>query len=85
MTRIIPTNFTGGTLSFNFDDINEQAETRFVNEHGDTMRGELNMNGYQIKNVGDPIDGDDVVTNKYLTDLLKDINKCKNDLILISK
>ena len=73
MTRIIPTNFTGGTLSLNFNDILEQIETRFLNEDGDTLRGELNMNGHQIKNVGDPIDSDDAIPKKYLTDLLEDI------------
>ena len=94
MSSYIPVSNCGTTLQTgaNIEILNRQ----YVNETGDTLRGTINMNGYQIKNVGDPIDADDVMTNKYITDLVNDIklqrekldtniNKFTSDLISISK
>ena len=40
--------------------------SHYVNESGDTMRGDLGMNNYQIKNVGEAIDDNDVVNKKQV-------------------
>ena len=47
----IPTHFSGKTLSFNTDDVLDQVEANFINEKGDKMKGNLDMNGNKIINV----------------------------------
>ena len=53
MTAYIPTNSFGGTMSINADEINEkiivQTDRKYVNELGDTMRGNISMNNFKIK------------------------------------
>ena len=40
--------------------------SHFLNESGDTMRGDLGMNNHQIKNVAEAIDDSDVVNKKQV-------------------
>ena len=68
----IPTHFIGKTLSFNTDDVFNQVEANFINEKGDKMRGNLNMNGNKINNVSNPINNDEVVNKEYNDRQIKD-------------
>ena len=66
MSSYIPTNFAGGILNYNSNDFIKHAETVFVNETGDTMKGNLNMNGNKILNVAPSENGEDPVIKKDL-------------------
>ena len=52
------------TLSFITDDVLDQVDTNFINERGDKMRGNLNMNENKIINVSNPINNDEVVNKE---------------------
>jgi len=67
----IPTRFSGKTLSFNTDDVLVQVEANFINERGDKMRGNLNMNGNKIINVSKPNENTEVVNKEYIDDMFK--------------
>ena len=43
------------------DDVLDQVEANFINEKGDKMRGNFNINGNKIINVSSPINNDEVV------------------------
>ena len=49
---IIPVHFSGKTIAINTDEILNQVEANFVNERGDGMKGNLDMGGNEIRNVG---------------------------------
>jgi len=68
----ILTHFSGKTLSFNTDDVLDQVEANFINERGDKMRGNLNMNGNKIINVSNPINNNEVVNKEYNDRQIKD-------------
>ena len=75
MSAFIPTNIFGGTLSFDTDEIKHEikiySDKKYVNELGDTMKGDLGMNNFIIKHVGDPVDDKDVVNKSYLNSELE--------------
>ena len=47
----MPVNLSGGTIEFNTEDILELSDIRYVNEKGDTMKGNLDLGGNKIINV----------------------------------
>ena len=51
----------------------KDIETIFINERGDKMRGNLNMNGNKIINVSNPINNDEVVNEEYIDEKHKDL------------
>ena len=61
----VPVNTAGGTLSIDTNDIIKEVKVysdhNYLNELGDSMKGDLGMNNFQIKNLGDPVDDKDVV------------------------
>ena len=59
----IPFALDGSTLGG--PDI-KALNSHFLNESGDTMRGDLGMNNHQIKNVAEAIDDSDVVNKKQV-------------------
>ena len=69
----MPFNIAGGGMETLTKDV---ADKRYVNESGDRINGELDvndnilMNNNQIKNLGDPIDSGDAVNIKYFTSAL---------------
>lgn len=70
MTAYIPTNSFGGTIGIDADAIKEdiivQTDKKYLNEIGDSMRGNIGMNNFIIKDSGDPVDPKDVVNKAYL-------------------
>ena len=76
----MPVDFAGGTLTFNQDSMIEQAESLFLNEYGDSMKGDLNMNGNKILNVPDPkLDGDAV--NKKYVDAISNMKELEDRIM----
>jgi hypothetical protein len=51
-----------------FDMLKWSLEKLFVNEHGDDMKGILDMKNNKIINVAEPTDIKDVTTKKYVDD-----------------
>jgi hypothetical protein len=77
-------NFAGGINSFQAvlpPDILtiSKGDRIYINDSGDSMHGDLNMQGHTIKNAADPVDKKDVATKEY-------IDRIKNefDLLLIN-
>ena len=70
MTAYIPTNSFGGTMSINADEIKEeiivQTDRIYLNELGDSMKGNIGMNNFIIKDSGEPVDPKDVVNKAYV-------------------
>ena len=70
MSSYVPVNTAGGTLSINTDDIISEVKVysdhKYVNELGDSMKGDLGMNSFLIINSGDPIDDKDVANKSYV-------------------
>ena len=71
MTAYIATNSFGGTLSINADEFKKeiivQTDNKYVNELGDTMRGNIGMNNFIIKDSGDHVDDKDVANKAYVS------------------
>ena len=88
MSSYIPTNFAGGIFNYNSKSITlDQVESRFINESGDIMKGDLNMNGNKLRNIPDPKLGGDAVNKKYVDSISNmiegismKVNKVKNDI-----
>ena len=63
-------NFGGGTINNYFSSFNaltkQQADNIYVNEKGDSMKGNLDMKNNKIINVQNPKDLQDVTTKKYI-------------------
>ena len=78
MSSYIPVNTAGGTLSIDTDDIISEvkvySDQKYVNELGDSMKGDLGMNNFLIKNSGDPIDDKDVVNKSYVNSFVNIFN-----------
>jgi len=61
-------NFAGGTIntnSFSNTLTKQQADNIYVNEKGDSMKGDIDMKNNKIINVQDPKDLQDVTTKRY--------------------
>ena len=71
MTEYIPTNSFGVTMSINADEIKEkiivQTDRKYVNELGDTMRRNIGIKIFIIKDSGDPVDDKDVANKAYVS------------------
>lgn len=83
MSSYIPISNCGTTMTPSLD--MQTLNSFYVNEAGDSMRGNLKMKGHQIKQVGNPIEPDDVLTFKYATDILKQIKELKEELAKLMK
>ena len=64
-------NFAGGTINTSFSNsfntlTKQQADNIYVNEKGDSMKGNLDMKNNKIINVQDPKDLQDVTTKIYI-------------------
>ena len=75
---IVPVHFSGKTFSINSNSIStlvgsalSQAESLFINENGDTMKGDLNMNQNQIIDIREPKTNNEVVNKGYLDNSIK--------------
>lgn len=55
-----------GTTAVVTSDITALVDTTYVNVAGDTMTGNLNMDGHLITNLGAPVSGSDAVTKNYV-------------------
>ena len=67
----IPVHFSGKTFSLNSNNILAQADTLFINEYGDTMKGDLNMNGNKIIATHVPENNNEVINKGYLDQAIK--------------
>ena len=53
-------------------------DRKYINEEGDSMKGNLELNNYRITNLGDPENETDAVNKKYLDKILRfEIEKIK--------
>ncbi len=69
MSNYIPINIGGKPLNTSVNRINTtELDGKYVNQYGDTMNGELDMNNNSIKNLAEPIDDRDAVNKKYVDD-----------------
>jgi hypothetical protein len=76
-------NITGGTTAFQNASIAlpadvltvPRADKIYVNEKGDKLSGDLNMQGNQVKGIGDPKDNGDAVSKSYLHRVVGDLSE----------
>src|SRR5277367_2882865 len=61
MSNILTNIFGGGYYTSTTMDY----DTIYVNEKGDSMRGNLNMKNYRILNLGEAVENDDAINKKY--------------------
>ena len=68
MSSYIPCNRGGGTIKtgFNTEEILTLTENKYINERGDSMKGDLILNGHKIKELSFPTDEADAVNKKYV-------------------
>jgi len=78
MSSSIPVDFTGKSLitnPLNIIDVIKQAESMFVNEHGDVMKGDLNLNMHRLNGIPEPTLDDDATNMKFVNDMINVIEK----------
>lgn len=73
MSSYIPCNRGGGTIKtgFNTEEILTLTENKYINERGDSMKGDLILNGHKIKELSFPTDEADAVNKKYVDGVKK--------------
>ena len=97
-SNYIPTNVFGNSITF----INESPTVvfnperfndQYVNETGDVMRGNLDMNNYKIQNIPEPTNESDATNVSYCDKMyinaagdkmLGDLDLCLNSIINVS-